>query len=56
MTDMLGTHEGDLEQMSERLVGAVDESMQPAHFSLWIRPPGKHIKGVDKEQVDADKP
>ena len=46
MTDMLGIHEGDLEQMSERLVGAVDESMQPAHFSLWIRPRGKQDTGI----------
>jgi hypothetical protein len=46
MTNILGIHERDLEHMSERLVGAVDESMQPAHFSLWIRPGGKQDTGV----------
>lgn len=28
----------DLETLAERLVGAVDETMQPAHISLWLRP------------------
>jgi hypothetical protein len=46
MTNKLGIYEGDLEHMSERLVGAVDESMQPAHFTLWICPRGKQDTGV----------
>ena len=29
--------EVDLERLSEALVGAVEETMQPAHVSLWLR-------------------
>ena len=31
--------ETDLESLSDGLVGVVRETMQPAHASLWIRPP-----------------
>ena len=33
-------HEVDLDQLSEQLVTVVEETMQPAHVSLWLRPPG----------------
>jgi hypothetical protein len=37
--------EVDLDQLREHLLAIVEETMQPAHISLWLRPPdhgGKH--------------
>ena len=33
--------ETDLDALSEGLVGVVGETVQPAHASLWLRPPGR---------------
>ena len=32
-------NEVDLQQLSEHLVKMVQETMQPSHVSLWLRPP-----------------
>jgi hypothetical protein len=35
-------NEVDLSQLSEQLVAVVQETMQPVHVSLWVRPPAHH--------------
>jgi hypothetical protein len=37
-------HEVDLNQLREQLVGVVQETMQPAHVSLWLRHPQQDRK------------
>ena len=32
-------NEVDLDQLREQLLGVVEETMQPMHVSLWLRPP-----------------
>jgi hypothetical protein len=37
--------EVDLDQLREQLLAVVEETMQPAHLSLWIRPLKLHASG-----------
>jgi hypothetical protein len=32
----------DLAQLSRQLLAVVNETMQPAHAALWLRPPERH--------------
>lgn len=34
--------EVDLQQLTDRLLVTVQETMQPAHISLWLREPAQH--------------
>jgi hypothetical protein len=38
--------EVDLDQLCEQLVATVQETMQPAHISLWLRPTPPNRKGA----------
>ena len=45
-------NEVDLSQLSEQLVAVVQETLQPTHVSLWLRPPG----GPSRSKVLGDQP
>jgi hypothetical protein len=36
--------EVDLNQLREHMVAVVEETMQPAHVSLWLRKPDREVK------------
>jgi hypothetical protein len=37
-------NEVDQDQLREQLLNVVEETMQPAHVSLWLRPPQRHTE------------
>jgi hypothetical protein len=42
----------DLQQVCERVIGLVEETMQPAHLSLWLSPPGWHELPPSTDMTD----
>jgi hypothetical protein len=47
-------NEVDLQQLSEQLVAVVEETMQPTHVSLWLRPPEPSRKRKTRQLVRID--
>lgn len=47
-------NEVDLSQLSEQLVAVVQETMQPKHIQLWLRPSGQYRNHTTKTEVSDD--
>src|SRR5262249_35496594 len=48
--------EVDLEQLGERLLAAAEEPVQPAHPSLWLRPPADRGERAPRRAVEHSTP
>jgi hypothetical protein len=44
-------NEVDLAQLSDQLIAVVNETMQPAHVSLWLCPPGQSRRNQEEGHV-----
>ncbi len=47
-------NEVDMQQLSEQLVAVVQETMQPAHISLWLRPTAGRGARVQAKRLEPD--
>ncbi|HKV58713.1 MAG TPA: hypothetical protein VJO32_10535, partial [Ktedonobacteraceae bacterium] len=47
-------NEVELTQLSEHLVTVVEETMQPLHASLWLRPPEQTAKWYAASNINAE--
>ena len=47
-------NEVDLDQLREQLLAVVQETMQPAHVSLWLRQPGQRTEGQVQTKLGTD--
>jgi hypothetical protein len=44
----------DLDALSRELVGVVRETLQPAHISLWLRPPQDQTMRLRLDESEAE--
>ena len=47
-------NEVDLDELREQLLAVVQETMQPAHVSLWLRQPGQRTEGQVQTKLGTD--
>jgi hypothetical protein len=47
-------NEVDLDQLREQLIAVVQETMQPAHVSLWLWQPGQRTEGQVQTKLGTD--